>query len=203
MIFNIPIFQCKLRSEFLYDLKRKHNELEDVTVFAAHAWQGHALLFFVMTRQGAVYDKVPISALVHSEMYEELDFYILQMWDCMSDNAQAQTINHLGGFACKVKLKNGDVVDGNYKFTINFDPNPHPQMHSLVRDTADHKVAHFIKLHNGQFAAYPNNRILFLDPNFTPTPFEEVPDYEVCTQEYIVEAYPKFSIKDDTKFGYE
>ena len=205
MIFNLPVFQCKLKSEYLYNLNKKQGEYEDVTVFAAHSWQGNALLFFVMTRQGAIYDKIPISALVHNieAASEDIDFHILQMWDCMSDNAQSYQIQHLSDFTCEVKLKNGDIFSGNYMFTINYDPNPYASMHSLVRDTADHKVAHFIRLSNGYYAAYPNNRILFLDPNFTPNPFSEVPDYEVCNQKYVVESHPKFTVKDDTKFSYE
>jgi hypothetical protein len=50
---------------------------------------------------------------------------------------------------------------------------------------SEHKCAHVLKLINGNFAAQPNNRILWNVPNFTN--YSGVPDYKVQTTEWNVE----------------
>ena len=50
---------------------------------------------------------------------------------------------------------------------------------------AEHKCAHILALDNGNYAAQPNNRILWDAPNYTTK--REVPDYSVQTTKWNVE----------------
>ena len=57
----------------------------------------------------------------------------------------------------------------------------------------EHKSFNIIKLDNGQFAAQPNNRILWKDASLIPK--ETLPcDFKVCSQNYKVENTDKWTV---------
>jgi hypothetical protein len=62
---NIPPIYCKIRREYLYDLREHQGETEDCVVFALGSISGRALrCFTVYLRNGAIYWRLPISAFV-------------------------------------------------------------------------------------------------------------------------------------------
>jgi hypothetical protein len=91
----------------------------------------------------------------------------------------------LKGQSCKY-LNRGKSHDAEYLFTIDW---AHPDANILNTEhsemVSEHKCAHVLKLTNGNFAAQPNNRILWNVPNFTN--YSRVPDYKVQTTEWNVE----------------
>jgi hypothetical protein len=66
----------------------------------------------------------------------------------------------------------------------------------------DHKSYNFLELDNGQYAAQPNNRCIFLDAASNPKEML-FPDFKVCTKKYIVEQNPKWAIGDADTVMYE
>ena len=58
-----------------------------------------------------------------------------------------------------------------------------------------------IKLDNGQFAAQPNNRILWQDSSLILSDSLK-PDFKVCTQNYRVETEPKWNVAHTDEWQY-
>jgi hypothetical protein len=73
---------------------------------------------------------------------------------------------------------------------------------SYSEDPEDHKSFNFMELENGQYAAQPNNRSVFLDASSNPKELM-FPDFKVCTKEYVVERKPKWFLGDTDTVMYE
>jgi hypothetical protein len=109
----------------------------------------------------------------------------------------------LRNLTAKFYAKNKQFHQGNYLFTVD---NASPDLNTL--DTSysewpeDHKSFNFIELDNGQYAAQPNNRCMFLDAASNPKEML-FPDFNVATKKYVVETNPKWSLGDSNKVTYE
>jgi hypothetical protein len=82
--------------------------------------------------------------------------------------------------------KNKQEYPGNYLFTVDWG---HPDANILDVDHSEipqeHKCAHILELSNGNYAAQPNNRILWNIPSYTTE--VNKPDYKVQTTYWNVE----------------
>jgi hypothetical protein len=204
---NIPPIECYIRKEYLYNLEDHFGELVEGTAFAVKSAQGQALLFHVMLADtGAIYDKIPISALVSFDNpeAEHLNFDVLQLWDCFSYHASVTQFMFLKGKRAQVYLKNREKVEGIYRFTIDWsaDSSETTSM-SYAEEPSQHKCAHVIELDSGQFCAYPNNRILWNEPSMVSEPFQNIPDYKLNMQKYHCESFDKWACDDTDNFAYE
>jgi hypothetical protein len=61
---------------------------------------------------------------------------------------------------------------------------------------------HFIKLDNGNFALYPQNRIIFKDASFIVSTDPKTIDYKVNTTEWGCEDGNKWTVGDDSNYLY-
>jgi hypothetical protein len=91
------------------------------------------------------------------------------------------SINHFGfleGQRAKYFGKDKKLYTGEYLFTVDW---CHPDANLLDTDHSEiaqeHKCAHILELDNGNYAAQPNNRILWNINSFTTR--NEIPDYKV------------------------
>ena len=57
-------------------------------------------------------------------------------------------------------------------------------------------------MNNGQFAAQPNNRVIFTDQSLVH-PDRKIPDFKVCSQNYTVENTPKWSVGHTDEWQYK
>ena len=205
MLINIPPIECYIRKEYLYNLEQGHGELIAGTAFGIKSLQGNALLFLVMTDIGAVYDKIPISALVplNKKDSPHLEFHVLQLWDCFSYNAYVTQFMFLKNKRCQVFLKNKEKIEGIYRFTIDWhgDSSQHIST-SFAEEPSQHKSAHVIELQSGHFCAYPNNRILWAEPSSVSKPFKNIPDYKLNMQVYCCESHDKWATNESDNFMY-
>ena len=64
---NIPPIYCKIRREYLYDLKEHKGEAVDCVIFGLASISGRAILFHCMLPNGAVFYRLPISAFFQKE----------------------------------------------------------------------------------------------------------------------------------------
>ena len=206
---NIPPIYCKIRREYLYDLREHQGETEDCVVFGLGSISGRALLFHCLLTNGAIYWRLPISAFIqrgsgstlHQREMEHQDLEDLQLWNSFSYYPSVTVFDFLKGQRCKYLGKNKKFYHGEYLFTIDW---AHPESnivdteHSEIPD--QHKCGHVLALDNGNYAIMPNNRILWSIPSFTTS--SSVPDYKVQTTIWNVEN--KGLITDDTdKFFYD
>jgi hypothetical protein len=207
---NIPPIYCKIKKEYLYDLREHQGETEDCVVFGLGSISGRALLFHCLLTNGAIFWRLPISAFVqrgsgsslHKRKMEHQDLEDLQLWNSFSYYPSVTVFDFLKGQRCKYFSKNKNkVYHGEYLFTVDW---AHPESnisdteHSEIPD--QHKCGHVLALDNGNYAVMPNNRILWSIPSFTTSSL--VPDYKVQTTVWNVEN--KGLITDDTdKFFYD
>ena len=204
LVCNLPAVPVFVKKEYLYDLKRGHGELTPGFWISVKSVQGKALYFETMlTEYGALYDKLPISAFVWKESIssEQLSLDILQLWDCFDYNLtviKKPLLNRCSFFA-----KNRKMYDGTYMFTID---NCHADNNTLNTNFSEHDPEHksfnIVKLDNGQFAAQPNNRVIWKDNSLIPEKRKQ-PDFLCCSQNYSVETSELWNVAHTDEWQYK
>lgn len=208
LVANIPPIHCWIRKEFLYDFEKGHDEYEPCIWVSLKSIRGQAFrIEAYLPNYGALYDKLPLHAFVsRKEDLDEKNFLplnILQIWDCFSYDITVIQKAFLKNLTCKFYAKNKNFYSGNYLFTVdNASPDQNILDTTYSEYPEDHKSFNFIELENGQYAAQPNNRCLFLDAASNPKELL-FPDFKVCTKKYIVETNPKWFLGDSTTVTYE
>jgi hypothetical protein len=175
---NIPPIYCKISKEYLYDygsalniVKKAKNVLSSVLASIS----GRAYTYFTLCCQ-----MVPSIIGCLSQRFSKNSFsrersaryvkstnyncgivlviglaFILLIW-----------LSGVKGKYCKGKDKN--FYKGEYLFTVDW---AHPESNILNTEHSEipqeHKCAHILALANGNYAAQPNNRILWHVNNYT------------------------------------
>jgi hypothetical protein len=206
LVANLPPIHCFVRSEFLCDFKQTDNRLIPCIWVSIKSIRGQALRIEAYFPEfGALYDKLPLNAFVSRQdnLGDLLPLDYLQIWDCFSHDITVIRKSFLSNLSAKYLDKDKQWYSGNYLFTVDNcapDPNIIDTTYSEVAE--DHKSFNFIELENGQFAAQPNNRTIFLDPASNPKNLT-FPDFKVCTKIYKVEQNAKWSLGDSDSVTYE
>ena len=202
---NIPVIYCQVRREYLYDLKKHHGEVEDCMVFGIASMPGRALLFHAIMQNGGVYYRLPISAFIQNgfdvEKVPRPRLDELELWNCFSYYPSVICFDALS-VAGKYWGKDRKWHTGSYLFTVDW---AHPDSNIVDTDHSEvpqeHKCAHIMALDDGNYAAQPNNRILWHIPSFTVR--NEVPDWQVNHQVWSVEDSREWRTADTDKFFYD
>ena len=201
---NIPVIYCQIRREYLYDLKRHHGEVEDCMVFGIASMSGRPLLFHALMENGGVYYRLPISAFIQhgfeAKDVPRMQLHELELWNCFSYYPNVIAFDALTTSG-KYLGKDKKWYRGSYLFTIDW---AHPDSNIVDTDHSEvpqeHKCAHIMALENGNYAAQPNNRILWHIPSYTVR--DEIPDWDVNTQNWSVEDGRDWKTEDSNKFFY-
>ena len=197
---NIPPIYCKLRKEYLYDMDEKYKGQDmECVVFVITSIPGYAILFNIMLPNGAWYGWSTISAFFQKRYdrskVPDMQPHELELWNSFSYYPSVHCFDYLIGEEGKYKGIDKKFYGGNYLFTIDW---AHPESNILDTEHSEipfeHKCAHILALHNGNYAAQPNNRILWNVSNYTTD--TSWPDYKVQTTEWNVEN--KGLISEDT-----
>ena len=203
LIHPLPPIHVYVRKEYLYDLEHGHGEFTPGIWISVKSVKYKALYFeTLLTDYGALYDKLPISAFVWKTDHGELlPLDVLQLWDCFDYDITVVQKPILS--RCEFFGKDKRMHSGEYEFTID---NCHRDTSILDTNFSEHDPEHksfnVIRLDNGQFAAQPNNRVIFYDKSLSPKKMR-FPDYKVSTIEYGVENKSKYTAGDDTNFFYK
>lgn len=197
LVENVPPIECLVRKEFLRDHEDGHGEYEHAYWVTAKSIQGRALYIeSYLTEYGALYDKLPISAYCWKGVEEPLPLSHLQMWDCLSYDIVCIEKTFMRARNCRVYLPvANEFMNGQYLFTLDA-----YGAGTLAETPNEHKSYNFVKLENGQFGCYPNNRILWNDASFTPVENKR-PDFKTSTTWYYAET-DDHSFSDDPDYFY-
>ena len=179
---NIPPIYCKIRKEYLYDLKKHQGESIDCVIFGLVSISGRALLFNIMLPNGACFWRLPISAFFQKSYdrtkVPDMQVNELQLWNCFSYYPSVHCFDWLAGIDGKYLGKDKKFYKGQYLFTVDW---AHPETNILNTEHSEipqeHKCAHIIALDNGNYAAQPNNRIIWHVNSYTTD--NDWPDYSV------------------------
>lgn len=199
LVLNLPPIHCYIRKEFLYDFQKGHGEFVPCIWVSLKTIRGQAFrIEAYLPQYGALYDKLPLHAYVSrtDDLGDFLPLDYLQIWDSFSHHATIIKKSFMGNLSAKFFAKDKKWYSGNYLFTVdNASPDPNIIDTTYSEVAEDHKSFNFIELDNGQYAAQPNNRTLFLDPASNPKELL-FPDFKVCTKIYKVENNAKWSLGD-------
>jgi len=205
IVANLPPVKCFVRKEFLYDFESGHGELVPCWWISIKSLRGQAFrIEAYLNEYGALYDKLPLHAFCWRPIEgEPLPLDYLQLWDCLSYDITVIKKAQLQSQRCKIKLKSGGWMSGEYMFTVD---SAHPDFNVLdtgfSEDVEDHKSYNFVRCDNGQFAAQPNNRLLILEPSSNPKELKQ-PDFRVATRRWSVETDAKWALGATTTVMYD
>jgi len=194
-----------IKKEYLYDHQKGHGDLTPGIWISVKSTQAKALYFeTLLTDYGALYDKLPLSAFVWKQDYDksnQLSLDTLQLWDCFDYHLTVIQKPLLS--RCEFFGKDKQMHPGEYAFTID---TAHADISILDTNFSEHDPEHksfnVIKLDNGQFAAQPNNRVIWRDQSLIPEKLM-TPDFKVCSQNYQVETTPKWTVGHSDEWQYK
>ena len=204
---NIPATYAQIRREYLYDLSGHVGEAENCVIFGMASITGRALLFHAVMENGAVFYRLPISAFIQPgfdvKKVPRPRLVELELWNCFSYYPAITTYDILASQSGKYYGKDKKWHRGAYLFTVDW---AHPESNIVDTDHSEipheHKCAHILALDDGNYAAQPNNRLIWNIPSFTVK--EEVPfDWKVQTSEWNVENSGKWNTEDSDRFFYD
>jgi len=203
---NIPATYAQVRREYLYDLTGHVGEAEDCLIFGMASITGRALLFHALMENGAVFYRLPISAFIQRgfdvKEVPRMRLDELELWNSFSYYPTITTFDILLGQSGKYLGKDKKWHHGTYLFTVDW---AHPEGNIVDTDHSEipheHKCAHILALKNGNYAAQPNNRLIWNIPSFTVK--DEIPyDWKTQTHDWTVEDTTKWRTEDSDRFFY-
>lgn len=165
-----------VRTEFLYDQQSGHGQFTPCAIYGIASRAGHALAFHVHLNNGASWAPIPLHALAWKDGTPLRGIGEIQAWDCFGDEAVAHRFTYLRDLRVRAL---GQL--GRYVCTVDW-------LNNGYSDTPDQqKSAHLIALDDGNFAALPNNRVVFLEPSFVTSPLDTNPGYRVNSHRWFAE----------------
>ena len=214
LVANIAPIEVFIRKEFLCDFQTDEkgkllgiNEFESAHWITAKSIPNQALYFESFIHDyGALFDKLPIHAFVWKTDIDRNKLYPLdwlQLWDCFSYNISVIKKQRLRNARCEVIMKDKSRAPGYYLFTIDScSSDPNEVDISWSETPNEHKSFNIIKLDNGQFAAQPNNRILWKHQSQTPSTDLKIPYFRFSTKTWICENSDRWTAAGSTTFTY-
>jgi len=203
---NIPATYAQVRREYLYDLSGHMGEAEDCIIFGVASITGKAILFHAIMENGAVFYRLPISAFIQRDFnvkeVPRMRLDELELWNSFSYYPSISTFDILLGQSGKYLGKDKKWYQGTYLFTVDW---AHPEGNIVDTDHSEipheHKCAHILALKNGNYAAQPNNRLIWNIPSFTVK--DEIPyDWKTQTHDWTVEDTTEWRTDDSDRFFY-
>lgn len=191
LVCNIPSTNVYVRKEYLRDHADGHGEFVRGVLVAVKSLQFRAFYFETyLPDYGAMYDKLPISALLQRPELPtpDLPLHELQFWNAMDYHLTVIRKAFLTEMDIEVYTREFGKMTGRYLYTIdNYHGDADAADVGVSEIPAEHKSHNLIALSNGQFVLYPNNRLRFIDTSLTPETLLR-PDLKASTHRYEVEA---------------
>jgi len=203
LLANLPNTKVYVRKEYLMDYKSGHGEFVEGHWVTVKSMPGRAFYFETyLPEYAALYDKLPISAFVSEPKKPEPDLPLqdLQFWNAMDYGVTAIYKQFIGSMDFEILTRSHKVMHGTYLFTLdNYHESADEIDYSTSEIPEEHKSFNILELDNGQYAAYPNNRMRVYDNSLTPKQPKN-PDFKVSTQFYQVENGYSYRLGDTDEY---
>ena len=194
---DIPSFKALVRKSYFTKNVKDYDEFYNVYVFGLQSYSGKILTFHVMTDNGMVRNRVPISEIYTKIPTNDIPFNFKQLWDCFSVNVAVIEYDFLSYHRAQVVLRDGSKVWGTYMFTVDWYDNPYSD------EPTDYKAGHILVADDGYLLCMPNNRIYWRDSNWVTAEFPMDPkDIKVDKVLPAVESVADKWITEDTDSFY-
>jgi hypothetical protein len=192
---NIPYFKALVPVS--YFTKDNTPGFYNVYCFAIQSVSGKILTFHVMTDDGMLRSRVPISSIYLKPAATDIPFHFKQLWDCFSENVTVTKYDFLTSNRLQVILRDGSKIWATYMFTVDWFDNPYSN------EASDYKCGHILVADDGYLLCQPNNRILWKDSNWiTKRPPENLKVFKVDTELPSVESVSDKWVSENTDSYY-
>jgi hypothetical protein len=194
---NIPSFKGFVRKSYLTKNKEESEIFIPVYCFGIQSNAGTILTFHVMTDDGMVRSRVPMSEIYTKIPTNDIPFNYKQLWDCFSNNVTITEYHFLAYHRAQVVLRDGTKVWGTYMFTVDWFDNPYSD------EPSDYKCGHILESDDGYLLCQPNNRLFWKDSNWVTkkTP-EDLKQFKVDNEILSVENQSDRWVTEDTNSFY-
>jgi len=203
LLANLPNTKVYVRKEYLMDFKGGHGEFVEGHWVTVKSMPGRAFYFETyLPEYAALYDKLPISAFVSEPNKPDPDLPLqdLQFWNAMDYGVTAIYKQFIGSMDFEIFTRSHQVMHGTYLFTLdNYHESADEIDYSTSEIPEEHKSFNILELDNGQYAAYPNNRMRVYDNSLTPKQPKN-PDFKVSTEFYQVENGYSYRLGDTDEY---
>ncbi len=193
---NLPTFTCYIRNEFLYNGENGHGEFTLCDVHSVASIEKRVPLFECFLTNGVNWTRRPLTAFCWKQdaptpLIEECYY-----WNCFSPYISVNIRSRFAGLTATLIKYNKTKISGDYMFTMDWSWEDKTILDTNFSETPEHKCAHLFKVEDGNFYAYPNNRIVWHDDAWVDKPLEQNPGYKIDLTVYSVENKRKM-ITDD------
>lgn len=201
---NIPTITCFIRNEFLYNHKKGHGEYTSCDVHSVASIEKRVPLFEAFLTNGVNWTRRPITAFCWKPC-DPVPLEKAMYWNCFSPYVDVQIRTRMAGLKAQLIDRDNQKEWGEYMFTLDWGWENKSILDTNFSETPEHKCAHLFKMDNGNFYAYPNNRIIWHDDAWVDEPISKNPGYQIDTNVYSVEnksiQYTDYSYM--TEFSYD
>lgn len=184
---NIPTISCLFRNEYLYNNKKGYREFTSCDVHTVNSIPSNSLLFEVFLQNGVNWTRRPINSFCWKEKAPILPLEEHIYWDCFSYYIDVQVRHRLHNLSADLISISGEKRRGVYLFTVDWAHENNTITNISFSETNEHKCAHIFKGDDGNFFAYPNNKIIWYDRAFTENRITDNPGYIIDENIYSVE----------------
>ncbi len=193
---NIPSFKALVKKKY-FTKNSEDTEFYNVYVFGIQSCSGQILTFHVMTDNGMLRSRVPLSEIYIKEPTNDIPDHFKQLWDCFSENVSVIEYDFLVYHKAQVVLRDGSKVWATYLFTIDWYDNPYSN------EPSDYKCGHILKSDDGYLLCQPNNRLFWRDSNWITKELpEDLKQFKVDTEIISVENKSNRWITEDSNSFY-
>ena len=194
---NIPTIRCFIRDEYLFNHEKGHGLGTPCDVHTVASMEGITPLFEAFLENGVNWTRRPISAFFWKKDAPVRPLTDHIIWDCFSNYIDVSIRNRLSGLRAQLITPDNTPLEGEYLFTIDWGfENKAGMCDVSFSETSEHKCAHVFKMDEGNFFAYPNNKIIWYDKAWTSKRIQSNPGFKIDQNIYSVEGKQKLETDD-------
>jgi hypothetical protein len=185
---NTPVIRCLIRDEFLYNHEKGHGNFTNCDIHCVASMQGLTPLFEAFLENGVNWTRRPLHAFCWSPNAPKRELTDHIYWDSFSNYVDVGVRSRLSGLRAQLITPSNEKLEGEYLFTIDWAfENKAGMVDVSFAETFEHKCAHVFKMDEGNYFAYPNNRIVWYDKAWTHNRITTNPGYKIDETIYSVE----------------
>lgn len=194
---NIPVLTCFIRDEYLYNHTKGFGQFSLCDVHAVASIEKRVPLFEAFLENGVNWTRRPINAFCWKKDAPIRQLSEHMYWDCFSSYIDVQIRQRLAGLRAQLILPDGKKLEGIYLFTLDWSWEGRNSFVDVnFSETPEHKCAHLFKMDEGNYFAYPNNRIIWYDDAWIKNRITKNPGYIIDMNIYSVENTRKMETDD-------
>lgn len=183
----LPPWTCYIRNEFLFNHTRGWGEFSRCDVHSVASIEKRVPLFEAFLENGVNWTRRPLHAFCWRQDAPKPQLGDVYYWNSFSPYIDVQVRPRLAGLRADLIAPNGTLQGGEYMFTLDWGWENRAIINTNFSETPEHKCAHLFRMDSGNYYAYPNNRIIWLDMAWTENRISKNPGYLIDLTEYGVE----------------